>query len=132
MILTIFFLICSVLSFLYAIVVWSVHSGTSFFLVWVAAAGVFLILAMANKFHLWKKVKKPVKVIIITLFSLGMLFMIVTQCMIFSCFGSKGEPGLDYLIVLGSQVKESGPSAVTVWRLKAAIEYLDGYQSCRW
>lgn len=125
MILTIFFLICSVLSFLYAILVWSVHSGTSFFLVWVAAAGVFLILAMANKFHLWKKVKKPVKVIIITLFSLGMLFMIVTQCMIFSCFGSKGDPGLDYLIVLGSQVKESGPSAVTVWRLKAAIEYLE-------
>ncbi len=122
---TIIFLICSVLCLLYAVLVWSVHSGTSFFLIWVAAAALFLILAAVKKYHIWKKLNKPVKAIVISLFSLGVLFMLVTQCMIFSAFSSKGEPGLDYLIVLGSQVKESGPSAVTVWRLKAAIDYLE-------
>ena len=34
----------------------------------------------------------------------------------------KGEAGLDYIIVLGAQVRESGPSAALKYRLDEAVE----------
>ena len=45
------------------------------------------------------------------------------------CIGSKmnteGKPGLDYIIVLGAQIYERGPSAVLRFRLDKAVEYLN-------
>ena len=40
-------------------------------------------------------------------------------------FKSKGQQNLDYIIVLGAQVRESGPSVVLQYRLDAAIDYLN-------
>lgn len=119
------FAAAAVLSGIYGIVVYMVHSGTSFFLIWFVIAAVFAVLSFMAYKHLWKKVKKPVKVVCVVFLALGVLFGAVTQGMIFSQFNAKGAPDLDYIIVLGSQVKENGPSAVTAWRLKAAIEYME-------
>lgn len=119
------FAAASVLSGLYGIVVYMVHSGTSFFLMWFVIAAVFAVLSVMAYKHAWKKVNKPVKVICVVFLVLGVLFGAVTQGMIFSQFNAKGEPDLDYIIVLGSQVREDGPAAQTIWRLKAAIEYME-------
>lgn len=37
----------------------------------------------------------------------------------------KGETNLDYVIVLGTQIHESGPSIVLKYRLDAAVLYLN-------
>lgn len=38
---------------------------------------------------------------------------------------AQGKPDLDYVVVLGAQVRKSGPSLVLRYRLDKAIEYLD-------
>ena len=119
------FAVASVLSGMYGVVVFMVHSGTAFFLIWFVIAAVFALLSFMAYKHAWKKVKKPIKVICVVFLALGILFEAVTQGMIISQFNAKGVPDLDYIIVLGSQVKKNGPSVVTVWRLKAAIEYME-------
>jgi uncharacterized SAM-binding protein YcdF (DUF218 family) len=120
-----FFAAASVLSGMYGIVVFMVNSGTYFFLIWFVIAAVLAVLSFMAYKHVWKKVNKPVKAVCVVCLVLGILFEAVTQGMIFSQFSAKGEPELDYIIVLGSQVKESGPAVVTAWRLKAAIEYME-------
>lgn len=54
----------------------------------------------------------------------GTVFLIVEGCIV-SGFSQKGEPGLNYLVVLGAQMKRSGPSRALQYRLDAAIRYLD-------
>lgn len=55
---------------------------------------------------------------------LGVLFVIV-ECCIISGFSQKGPQGLDYLVVLGAQMKEGGPSRALQYRLDEAIRYLE-------
>ena len=45
--------------------------------------------------------------------------------MIAGKFTSKGEKNLDYIIVLGAQVRKDGPSVALRYRLDAAIDYLN-------
>ncbi len=44
---------------------------------------------------------------------------------VLSGFAEHGEPNLDYIIVLGAQVYENGPSVVLKFRLEEAIAYLE-------
>lgn len=54
------------------------------------------------------------------------IVVFVTLCgMIAGDFSAKGNQNLDYIIVLGAQVREDGPSAVPKYRLDAAIDYLN-------
>ena len=51
-------------------------------------------------------------------------FCFVEGCVI-SQMHAKGKAGLDYIIVLGAQVRENGPSPVLKYRLDKAVEYLE-------
>lgn len=52
--------------------------------------------------------------------------VLATFCgMIIGEFSSTGKQNLDYMIVLGAQVHEDGPSVVLKYRLDAAIDYLN-------
>lgn len=63
--------------------------------------------------------------IFVTLVCLGgVLFIFVEGCII-SGFSQKGPAGLDYLVVLGAQVKANGPSKALQYRLDEAIRYLE-------
>lgn len=53
----------------------------------------------------------------------GALFLVVEGCII-SGFSKKGPSGLDYLVVLGAQMKTSGPSRALQYRLDEAASYL--------
>ena len=53
-----------------------------------------------------------------------MLFSAV-EARIISGFSASGEPGLPYIVVLGAQVHEDGPSLVLKYRLDKAAEYLE-------
>lgn len=53
-----------------------------------------------------------------------MIFGIV-EGFIISGFSMKGQPGADYVIVLGAQMKADGPSKALQYRLDEAIRYLN-------
>lgn len=97
--------------------------GTKFFLIWGVMGICFLLWGIFGRgiwhhFPLWLKRVGTACVV------MGLLFFVVIEGMVLSGFGAKGEPGLDYIIVLGAQLKNGGPSYVLQKRLDQALVYL--------
>uniref|UniRef100_UPI00405742FD YdcF family protein n=1 Tax=Acetatifactor sp. TaxID=1872090 RepID=UPI00405742FD len=99
--------------------------GSKFFLIWGVMALLFGGLSylfshgsVIDKLPVW------IKVGCLVCGAVGLICFVTVEGMIFSCFGDKGAPGADYLIVLGAQWKPSGPSYVLQKRLDAAVAYL--------
>lgn len=117
-------IICSLFCFGYCLLVLSVRSGTHFYLVWAAGGIFFIALGFFLHFDMWNKMPGALrKAAVCVILIVGLLFVVVEGCII-SGFGAKGEKNLDYIIVLGAKVKQSGPSAVLKFRLDAAYDYL--------
>ena len=74
--------------------------------------------------HSWSKLPHGLQRVITIIIVLGVLSFIIVEGCIISSYRAKGEPNLDYLIVLGAQVKEKGPSAALKFRLDTAYDYL--------
>ena len=118
-------LIFGILSILYGILVASVGSGTWFFAVWLVMGACLILLFFAVKTGLWHRLPGGLR---ITFYSLAGLFVagfILFCILILPRLNDRGEKDLDYIIVLGAQVYESGPSAVLSYRLQAALDYLN-------
>lgn len=110
---------------IYGIYVWSAKSGTGFYIVWLGLGVCFFVLGLGVYFGVWAMLPLIIKRgIIFVVVVFGMIFLFVEGC-IFSQFSAKGKPELDYIIVLGAQVREGGPSLVLRYRLDAAITYLN-------
>lgn len=97
--------------------------GTNFFLIWGIAGALFLLWAwqgsrLLHIMPVW--LKKCMWVVCI----FGIVLFIIIEGMILGGFWKRGKAGLDYIIVLGAQLKESGPSYVLQQRLDAAYQYL--------
>ncbi len=119
------FAVLAVLCVIYSGMVLATGSGTSFFLVWIGLALLFFLFGYSIWKSFWKKVPRLVKGICIAVVTVGfMAFFIIEGCII-SRMNEKGEAGLDYIIVLGAQVRESGPSVALKYRLDEAVEYLE-------
>ncbi len=58
------------------------------------------------------------------LFGLGCLLFFFVEALILSGFSARGKEGLDYIIVLGAQMKAHGPSRILKMRLDTAYDYL--------
>lgn len=112
-----------VLCFLYGITVMLVNSGSKFFCVWYAGGICFLLLALFIRKNIFAKLPKALNALLAVSVSLGIIFVLVTQGMVVSGFANHEKENLDYIIVLGSQVKPSGPAVVTSLRLDRAYEY---------
>lgn len=116
-------IILGIISALYGIFILQAGSGTLFWLIWEVIGIFFLIWALLlhkESFNTHKKVK-----IIFHMFVVVVLTVLTTFCsMIVGEFHAKGERDLDYIIVLGAQVREDGPSVVLRYRLDTAVDYL--------
>ena len=113
-----------IISALYGIIVLQVGSGTMFWVLWEMIALFFLFWA----FLIYKDffaTYKIFKIIFHLVLVVGIAVMIIFCGMIAKEFNAKGKPDLDYIIVLGAQVRENGPSVVLRYRLDAAIDYLE-------
>lgn len=115
----------SIVCFVYGIIVRAAGSGTSFFIVWLGLAVMFGFFALAVKKNLWSKLPKAIRKIFVVLVCVGLAFFVVIEGCVISGFGAKGQANLDYIIVLGAQVYERGPSVVLQYRLDEAIKYLE-------
>lgn len=117
-------MILALVSALYGILILQVGSGTKFWIIWEIIAVFFICWAMISRSHFFDSHRK----LSITFHSIVLIGIIVltTLCgMIASEFTAKGTEKLDYIIVLGAQVRENGPSVVLRYRLDTAIEYLE-------
>lgn len=115
----------AILCFLYAIVVKSAGSGTSFFCIWfVIGAGCLAVAGFIWK-DCWKRMTKPWKIIVSGILTLGILCFVVGEGFILNGFHAARQEQLDYIIVLGTQVYKDGPSPVLKYRLDEAIRYLN-------
>ena len=109
----------------YAFAVRNTHSGTSFWIVWLAFAVLFAILGFGLLFRWWTILPRLVRGILIAVACIGLVAFGTVESCIISKMHAQGKPDLDYVVVLGAQVRKSGPSLVLRYRLDKAIEYLD-------
>lgn len=99
-------------------------AGTKFFLIWLVIAAGFWSLGYGWKRGLLELLPLPVRVAgIVVLMLCGMVFFFV-EALVLSGFGRDGEAGLSYIVVLGAQMKENGPSVALQRRLDKACDYL--------
>lgn len=120
----IIFILCSLFCFGYCALIFSIRSGSNFYIIWALGGLFFAGLAVMSHFDVWNKLPIGLKhTAIAILITCVIVFVIVEGCII-SAFRTKGESNLDYIIVLGAQVKENGPSAALKFRLDEAYDYL--------
>ena len=120
----ILFTVIGILCILYGIMVLMIRSGTTFFVVWFALGAFFLLLGFLVHNHLLEKLPKILRTLLLIAICAGILVLAVCEGFVLRGFSSRAPAGLDYLIVLGAQVREDGPSAVLKYRLDAAAQYL--------
>ena len=124
MIIRIILYILAAISFWYSYMVYRVHSGAHFFIVWSMLGVGFVLTGIAFKIGLFKKLPSWINVILAVGVGLIITLIAVLLIIIVRYSENKPEPGLDYIIVLGAQVKPDGPSVALRYRLEAAEEYL--------
>ena len=123
-------LILGIFSIIYGILIRQVGSGTWFWIVWEVIGAVLLLwsfLIQKGFFITHKRTNNLLHVFI----SVTLAVLVLFCSMIAGEFHSKGEEKLDYVIVLGAQVREDGPSVVLKYRLDTAIRYLNDNPSTR-
>ena len=116
--------VLGIVSGLYGILVLQVGSGTGFWMIWEAIGVFFLFWAFLLHTDFFVAHRK-MKIFFHTLVGMAVAIVMILCGMILGDFSVKGSQKLDYIIVLGAQVREDGPSVVLKYRLDAAIEYLN-------
>lgn len=84
----------------------------------------FCFLAAAWAIH--RNIQFPLGIKILGLAGIGsgLALFLVVEVLIVGAMLQKPEPGLDYVVVLGAQVKGSSPSQSLLYRIQEAAEYL--------
>ena len=113
-----------VLCVLYGLMVFLIRSGTVFFAVWLLLGGFLLLWGLLVQIHFFDRIPKSLRVFLISAMLVSALIFLLCEGFVLRGFGSRAPADVDYLIVLGAQVRESGPSVVLKYRLDAAADYL--------
>ena len=109
---------------LYGVTVMMIGSGSWFFAFWYALAALLVGAGWAIHAGMWDALPIAGKRVIGVVAVMLVVGFCMTQALVLGHFDDRGEPDLDYLIVLGAQVRETGPSRVLAYRLDAAYDYL--------
>ena len=121
---TVLCILAAFLCFLYCFIVFRIRSGNHFYLIWALGGFFFLGTAAGLRFDLWIRVPLPLRRGMLCILAAGVVLFVVAEGCIFAHYRDKGRPDLDYIIVLGAQMKPGGPSVVLKFRLDAAYDYL--------
>lgn len=116
-------IILCVISFLYGISILNVNSGSLFYLIWFLISEFFIIIDLLIYFKVFERYR-VFKKIFIWVCSIGICIFLVILSLIISKMNVTPVKNLDYIIVLGAQVKESGPSVILRYRLDRTVSYL--------
>ena len=118
------FILAAVACAAYGLVVLGARSGTKFFMVWFAGAFFFLVCALLARFGWPSFFPAWVRYAFYAIVASGVLLAAVVEANVLKHFRETADPDLDYIVVLGAQIRETGPTVVLRWRLDAAYEYL--------
>ncbi len=116
--------IIALICLIYGGLIYSIQSGTATFLMWIFLAILFLGMAIGIHFDIWRKLPAVLRRMVTVGVALALILFATVEGCIISGFFAQGEEGLDYIIVLGAQVYENGPSNVLKYRLDKACAYL--------
>lgn len=119
------FILLGIISISYGLYVRRAASGTNFYLTWIAMGLASIVLGLLIQFGFFEMLPSLVRYLLIGLFSIGIIMVIVISSLVLTKFDSKGEDNLDYIVVLGAQVKANGPSVALRYRLDRAVSYLE-------
>ena len=102
-----------------------VSTGSNFYMIWglmaVGCGGISFFLAH----RAWvEKIPKGFRRMVQFLFGMCVALFLVVEGLVLSQFNASPGAGADVCIILGAQMKESGPSDVLQRRLDRALEYL--------
>ena len=121
----ILWLVLTVICLLYSAMVYMVGSGTYSFTIWLAGSAFFALCFFLSGKGRWMRIPKILRYGAIAVITVVAAVFLVCFIAIFSHFSDKGEENLDYIIVLGAQMRSTGPSVVYRYRLEKASEYLN-------
>ncbi|MCR5776564.1 MAG: YdcF family protein [Lachnospiraceae bacterium] len=114
----------SLLCLIYTGVVLSVRSGTFSFTIWIALSGIFAIFAYLAYGKNWNNLMPILRYMICAVSGILFVIFVICQTAIISHSFDKGKNDLDYIVVLGAQMRGNNPSIVYRYRLDKAFEYL--------
>lgn len=123
-IMSIICILAAMFCFAYCTVVFMIKSGSRFYLVWAVGGVCFAVLAWTLHTGIWDKIPFVFRRIFVCMVCVGVILFAIVEGCIISRFHDRGKENLDYIIVLGAQMKAGGPSAVLKFRLDAAYDYL--------
>lgn len=101
-------------------------TGTWFFLIW-GIMGVAFTLWGIFRGRIWHVMPHWLNITACTSFLLMLAVFLFAEGCIISGFSQNTDKELDYIVVLGAQLKTTGPSRVLQYRLDAAYEYLTAH-----
>ncbi|WP_367567838.1 YdcF family protein [Lacrimispora sp.] len=111
----------------YAVI--TAYSGltTTMSFIWLVFAALSMILAVGWEAYMRHKDRVPLwlPVSVITMCCTGLLIFVTVEVLIFTGVTARDATNLDYVIVLGARVKETGLSKSLKNRLDKAIEYVE-------
>lgn len=118
------FAVLAVLCVVYGMLIMSIGSGTWFFAFWFVLAALFAGAFWVVYSGFWGGLPVAARRLATVAACLILACFVAAQVPIARHFNDRGEDGLDYIIVLGAQVRDDGPSVVLRNRLDAAFDYL--------
>ena len=101
-------------------------TGTWFFLIWGIMGIAFTLWGIFGG-RIWHVMPHWLHITADTLFLLMLAVFLFTEGCIISGFSKNTDKELDYIVVLGAQLKTTGPSRVLQYRLDTAYEYLTAH-----
>lgn len=117
-------LVCGVALVAYGVSVFLVLSGTLFFAVWLVMGAALIACSHLVATGAWDALPAVVRGGACAVALAGIALFVVLGGAIMRDARREPPAGLDYIIVLGAQVKADGPSVVLRYRLDAAYDYL--------
>ncbi|MCR5403920.1 MAG: YdcF family protein [Butyrivibrio sp.] len=118
------FIILMLICIIYGVSIYMIGSGTMSFTIWLALGAFFGLAFYVSASGKWMEVPPLSRKVIYGIILTMTLFAVMCSIMMFSHFNDKGEIDLDYIIVLGAQMRKNGPSRIYQYRLDAAYEYM--------
>jgi uncharacterized SAM-binding protein YcdF (DUF218 family) len=120
-------LLSGILCLLYYGVI-TIYAGlsTAFAWFWLCAGAGLIILSIIINYLIKHEIKLPnmLRYLIITVVSVGLCIFLIIEGTIIYYSARKAEPGADYLIVLGAQVRGTVITKSLKKRLDTALDYL--------
>lgn len=120
-------LLLGILCLIYFIMIaFFVGHGTNFYFIWLILGMGAIIWSILLKRGIWAGyIPAWIRHFFVALVCIGGLLFVIVEGCILSGFAQKGPENLDYLVVLGAQMKYNGPSKALQYRLDEACRYLE-------